>query len=130
MCFDIYLKEKPKCQVAEEDIIVCKTLYKKGFDNIFFSPVKSHIYVPDKLQKRVKIRPRRGHPFFGRNEVCKWEINRGYHFFLLSYPFFSLYARGEKKVKCIIPKGTKYIINKKCDLGVAERIICTGEIIP
>lgn len=122
MCYITNRKEKAK--IAEKDLVVYKILDGKHNSKIY-----NHSYKKGVLQPRIKMKkeklmdPLFNYPFR--------EINKGYHFYvkdpLSNYSFYNLKKLPDTRIKkFLIPKGTRYFINRKRDIlgeGVAEQII-------
>jgi hypothetical protein len=115
MCFYTSLFAKGK--IAQEDIIVWKTGYKREDKDTFRSPTQDYVYRLNVLQSRIKIK---------KELECidlsgiSLVINAGYHSYV-NEPISEFRYQSEVVVKCIIPKGTVYYTNGS--VNVSETII-------
>lgn len=133
MCLAVH--KDAKILIANEDIIVYKGIYIE-FDNKYKSPYQEYIYIKNKTYKNEHTIEKLSVAkefFFDEEEVniikksrIKKEnikcIKYGYHF-AFSPTRLSNKRYVTKIVKCIIPKGSKYIIGIDKNLGVSDTII-------
>lgn len=129
MCLTIESRRRPRLKKAKEDIVVYKKVFETfGEEKRFISYLQSFAYIPNATLPRVKIKFNNMKVF--RSDCNKWVVEEGYHFYLSpgTVPIQSGYSR-ERMVKFIIPKGTRYVESRFVEMGVAENIVCTGEIV-
>lgn len=114
---------EPKYKIAEEDIVVYKEFLEDSFCfvNSKLISVKSVVY--DYLYKINEI----NHPISIKHYFDGfYYIKRGYHSYKNCRKYSSI--SGLHTIKCIIPKGSHYVIN--CDDKiVSSNIIVTDEIM-
>jgi len=120
MCY--ILKKYERAKIAKRDIIVYKVgdiITKKDGSHIFRSEMQKYLYLPNKLQPKVELKPIFRTIRVGRrkseSEMKKREklIFKGYHFYTERGSVLPLIF--------VIPKGTKYYVGKF--EGVAEQLI-------
>ena len=116
MCFTIVQKTEPKIRIAMENIICYKTVQWSMRPEHYYVAPKYEIgkmYYAEDSEGRIK------NLTLLREKWCgtKYRVYEGIH----SYrrPLFELYR---KTLKCIIPKGTKYLYSKADNEYVSTKI--------
>ena len=123
-------KIKPVYEIAKEDIVVYKSFCKDDFiyENSELVRIcsfhRAYPYEVNKINKSIRLNHHFG--VSGHYHV----IDEGYHSYEKMSPQ-SLYAYlkiGLRYVKCIIPKGSTYVINQAGEV-VSSNIIVTNEVM-
>lgn len=111
MCFIIHEKYR-KVLIADKDIVCYKyTCSEKVNTNAFVSCFQSFFYLFNKLYKRKVLR---------YDECRKIELCEGFHSYIKKpyIPFSSI-----KTIRCIIPKGARYLKNPETGEYISNMII-------
>lgn len=122
MCFILDDNDKAAPRVAKEDLVVFKYLLNsyKG-KNILKSPYRDFLYDFNKQKSWYQK--------FSDTELKKLKFDKCLNIGLHSYTYknvpielYSIWA------VCIIPKGTKYFVNKNTGEAISEKIIYLGRL--
>lgn len=141
MCYIAKSKKERTKYIANKDILVYKVaaLVNNYCESVF----RNYTYIPNVINKRTKLHYKHS-SYEYRHEVIAHKfightIDKGYHSYvkkelcvnnLYMYAAYACvkYMFSYKPlicIECIIPKGTKYCLNKQGEI-VSETIIYTG----
>ena len=99
MCFDVKSK---RAKIAKENIKCYKYLFPEFYGNKYECAVKEFHYIPNKLNKRIKIKKNGS------------RIDEGYHSYRKRETSESCKDAGRHQTYLfIIPKGTRYFENEE-----------------
>ena len=123
MCF---YTDDPVILIAGEDIVCYKVMLKHYNKNEYESVYQNYVYLRNQINPIVDLVIRtRQHP---GNHILSC-IDEGYHSYATLKTARESVLSGEKRVvlRCIIPRGAKYIYDDKYNLGdlvyVSDQII-------
>lgn len=132
MCLIVH--KDTEIKIAKEDITVYKMV--KLHNENYVTPYLFFLYKKDKIysiSKSLCLSDKKG-PGFDRRELIivskslipkkdlRW-IYEGFHFSFTKIRLYDCYYIDSRIIKCIIPKGSKYIVGIDKDLGVSDTII-------
>ena len=145
MCYTAKSKKERTKRIAYKDIIVYKVAVL--IDDHIESIYQDYKYLPNIINKHIKLHYKhvkyaythkrstrifkghvidKGYYSYINKELCKSDLLHSLMYTSVKYGFCSKSIPPIVYAKCIIPKGTKYCVNRE-GIVISETIIYTGK---